>query len=99
MSDKHYKDILQRTSESTGLDKDFLDTICKCFLYEVAEELVQRTIELPYIGDISLRNKKLEPNKFLKTLKNQGGSYAYKFKRKHAEIVKRSNKQRSGNSD
>jgi len=96
MSDKHYRDILQRTSESTGLDKEFLDIICKCFLYEVADELVQRTIELPYLGDISLRNKKFEPNKFIKTLKNQDGVYANKFKRRHAETFKGRNKQCDG---
>jgi hypothetical protein len=99
MSIKHYNDILTRTCEDTGLDRDVVDIICKCFLYEVAEELVQRTIELPYIGDLSLKNKKLDPNKFLKDLKNQKGSYAIKFKTRHATLTKRSNKKRTGSVD
>lgn len=98
MSNKHYKDILNRTSDDTGIDLETLDIICKCFLYELAEEMVQRTVELPYIGDISLKNKKLDPNKFIKDLKNKGGSYAIKFRRKHAESLKRSREQRIGSS-
>jgi hypothetical protein len=76
---KHYNSILSRVQCDTNLDRGTLDIILKCFLYELAEELVDRTIELPYIGDISLRNKKLEPNKFLRDLKKQGGSHCHKF--------------------
>jgi hypothetical protein len=95
MSNKHYQDIVTRTCDDTGLSREFIDTICKCFLYELAEELVQRTVELPYIGDVSLRNKKLDPNKFLKDLKNKGGSDAIKFKRGHERVAKRSNRKRN----
>lgn len=83
MSSKNYKNILARVQSDTGLDRDVLDVICKAFLYEMAEEMIDKTIDLPYIGDLSLRNKKLEPNKFLKDLKKQGGSYAIKFRRKY----------------
>lgn len=96
MSNKHYRDILSRTADDTGIDLETLDIICKCFLYELAEEMVQRTVEIPYIGDISLKNKKLDPNKFLKDLKSKGGSYAIKFRQQHADALKRSREQRKG---
>lgn len=79
---KHYNDILNRVHLSTGVDKEILDTICKVFLYETSEEMVDKTIDLPYIGDISLRNKKLDPCKHLISLKKNGGSYCFKFHKK-----------------
>ena len=99
MSNRHYLDILSRTADDTGISRDVLDTICKCFLYELAEELAQRTVELPYIGDISLRNKKYDPNKFVKDLKNRGGSHAYRFRLNHAELIKGSNRSSTRDSN
>ena len=99
MSEKHFSDIVSRVTGDTGLDSEVVDTVCRCFLYELAEEMIQRTVELPYIGDLSYRNKKIDCKPFMKDLKNKGGSYAIKFRRKHAEIIKRSTRTRKGSGD
>jgi len=99
MSDKHFSDIVSRVVGDTGIDSEVIETICRCFLYELAEEMIQRTVELPYIGDLSYRNKKIDSKPFMKDLKNKGGSYAIKFRRKHADTIKRSTRACKGSSN
>lgn len=70
-----YNRILNRTIADTGVDREVLETIIRCFLIETSHELaVNSTIELPFIGDIS--QKTINKNKFLKDLIKQGGLHA-----------------------
>jgi hypothetical protein len=91
MHNRHYKDILQRVALDTGVDSETADIFCKCFLYELCDELsIRSAVELPYVGDLSARNKTLTPSSVLKALMKKGGSNAIKFNKTNADTSKRS---------
>lgn len=100
MSDKFLKKITNRTIADTGLDRVVVENLVKCFLLELSHELAtNNTIELPYIGDLSVKNKKLDPNNFLNNLKKKGGFYASNIITPNAKTPERNSGERNGDSD
>lgn len=100
MNPKFLKDITNRTIADTGLDRQVIENVIQCFLLELSHELAtNNTIELPYIGDISLRNKKIEPNAFLKNLKNRGGFFASNIISPRTKTPERNSGERDGDSN
>lgn len=100
MSDKFLKNITNRTIADTGLDREVIENVIKCFLLELSHELaVNNTIELPYIGDLSVRNKKLDPNNFLKNLRTKGGFHASNIISPRTKTPERNSGERNGDSN
>jgi hypothetical protein len=91
--------ILTRVYGDTQVDKDILEVILDCFCYEMAEELAMAgEVDLPYVGEISLRTKRYITTGTVKKLVKNGGSYAIKFRRAHERSAKRSAKRRNASS-
>lgn len=98
INNDHYKKILLRTASDTGVDTAVLDTILKCFLYELCESLATiNTVQLPYVGDISHRNGTYSGTKIVRSLRKRGGSHVFKFRglRKEALIRNAEERERS----
>ncbi len=91
----HYRDILKRTTLDTEVTSEVADVIIKCFLYELAESLAaMHTVELPYVGDISLRTKSYDPNRIVTGLKKSGGSHVSKFRARRKDVITRYTEER-----
>ena len=81
IKEKWIRNIVSRVIADTGMERDLVENFTKCFLLELSHELaVSHTIHLPYIGDLSSKNKILNPNKFHSILRRKGGFFASKIK-------------------
>lgn len=96
----NYKNIINRVIADTALDKDVVENIVDCMLLELAHEIAaNKTVELPYIGDIRVINNKILFNKFQKKLIEKGGFYAVNFISGKERPIKGSSGTSNGGSD